>query len=156
MEGVVEADMTRLTLVPLSFRTARAFISEHHRHHRPPQGMKFAIGARDETDALVGVVVVGRPVSRQLDDGFTAEVTRLCTLGGRNVCSFLYGAARRAAFAMGYRRVLTYILASESGTSLKASGYRFVRLAGGGSWSRAKRLREDKAPTEVKQLWEAA
>jgi len=118
--------------------------------------MKFAIGACDATGTLVGVVVVGRPVSRRLDDGVTAEVTRLCTLGGANVCSFLYGAARRAARAMGYQRVLTYILGSESGTSLKASGWKFVRLAGGGSWSRTGRPRHDKAPTEIKQLWEAA
>jgi hypothetical protein len=117
--------------------------------------MKFALAAEDEA-GIKGVVTVGRPVSRYLDDGSTAEVTRLCTLGGRNVCSFLYSAARRAALAMGYTRVITYILVSESGASLKASGWRFVRTTKGGSWSRPSRPREDKHPVEAKQLWEAA
>lgn len=140
--------------IPLSFREARAYIDAHHRHHKPPQGMKFAIGAK-KGDEFVGVVIVGRPVARMLDDGATAEVTRLCTNGQRNACSFLYSAARRAAFEMGYLRIITYILASETGLSLKAAGWRFVRVAGGGSWSRPSRIRTDKAPLEEKQLWEA-
>lgn len=139
---------------PLSFKEACQYIAATHRHHKPPQGMKFAIGAEKEGQ-LIGVVVVGRPVSRMLDDGFTAEVTRLCTNGMRNACSFLYSAARRAALAMGYKRVITYILESESGHSLKAAGWRFIRPAGGGSWSRTDRARLDKAPLEPKQLWEA-
>jgi hypothetical protein len=138
---------------PISFREACAWIAEHHRHHKPPQGMKFAIAA-EKNGERVGVVIVGRPVSRMLDDGETAEVTRLCSNGARNVCSFLYSAARRAALAMGFTRVITYILESETGQSLKAAGWKFVRMAGGGSWSRPSRGREDKAPLEGKQLWE--
>ncbi len=140
--------------VPLSLKKASEFIAKHHRHHKPPQGYKFAVGA-EVNGEIVGVVVVGRPVARMLDDGLTAEVTRLCTTGIKNACSFLYAAARRTAIAMGFRKIITYILGSEPGTSLKASGWKFVRMAGGGSWSRPSRGRTDKAPLEQKQLWEA-
>lgn len=141
--------------VPLTFSQAKAYIAAHHRHHKPPVGWKFGIGAMKDGE-LVGVAVVSRPIARMSDDGLTAEVTRLCTNGAKNVCSFLYAAVRRAALAMGYVRIITYILESEPGTSLKAAGWKFVRLAGGGSWSRPSRKREDKAPLERKQLWEAA
>ena len=90
-----------LTLIPLTLAQANEFVEKHHRHHRRVQGYKFSIGC-ESCGELVGVVIAGRPVSRHLDDGFTLEVTRLCTLGGRNVCSFLYAAAARAAKAMGY------------------------------------------------------
>ena len=140
--------------IPMGWREAVKFIEQEHRHHRAPQGWKFGIGV--EVDGrLCGVAMVGRPVARMLDDGRTAEVIRLATDGTRNACSFLYSACRRATQAMGYERVITYILQSEPGTSLKASGWQFVRLAGGGSWSRPSRKRNDKAPLETKQLWEA-
>lgn len=139
--------------IPLTFKQAAQFIRDFHRHHKPPVGWKFGIGA-EVNGELVGVAIASRPVSRMFDDGFTCEVTRLCTTGLKNVCSFLYSSVRRAALAMGYTRVITYILESESGTSLKASGWKFVRMAGGGSWSRKTRAREDKAPLERKQLWE--
>ena len=139
--------------VPIGWREAKAFVEATHRHHFSPQGWNFGIGA-EKNGQLVGVVMVGRPVARMLDDGFTAEVIRLATDGTRNACSFLYSAARRAALAMGFKRLITYILASEPGTSLKAAGWRFVRMAGGGSWSRPSRRRVDKAPTDEKQLWE--
>lgn len=139
---------------PITFREACAWIAEHHRHHKPPQGMKLAIAA-EKNGIRIGVVILGRPVARMMDDKRTAEVTRLCTDGTRNACSFLYSAARRAALAMGYDKVITYILASETGASLRASGWKFIRMAGGGSWSRPSRGRSDKAPLEEKQLWEA-
>ena len=137
---------------PLTFKEACEFIDKHHRHHKRPVGWKFGVGAIKNGE-LVGVAIASRPVSRMLDDGFTCEVTRLCTDGTRNVCSFLYASIRRAAKALGYERVITYILESESGSSLKAAGWTFERIAGGGSWSRLSREREDKAPLEKKQLW---
>lgn len=139
---------------PITLKAASDFITKEHRHHKPPQGWKFGIAA-EHLGKIVGVVIVGRPVSRMLDDGLTAEVTRLATDGTKNACSFLYGTARKAAGIMGYDKIITYILASESGTSLRASGWRFVRMAGGGSWSRPSRGRQDKAPLEEKQLYEA-
>lgn len=96
-----------LGLAPLDLDEANAFVTEHHRHHKPVVGHKFSLGAV-LTDKIVGVVIVGRPVSRIRDDGATLEVTRLCTDGTRNACSFLYGAAARACFALGYTRIGTY------------------------------------------------
>lgn len=142
-----------LVLQPISQREANAFIRMHHRHHRPPQGYKYAIACNDG-EKVVGVITVGRPVARMLDDGITAEVTRCCTDGTRNACSFLYGAAWRAAKAMGYKKMITYVLASESGGSLVSSGWKKVGSAGGGSWSRASRIRVDTHPTTAKTLWQ--
>ncbi|WP_374758915.1 XF1762 family protein, partial [Pseudomonas aeruginosa] len=83
--------------------------SEHHRHHRSVQGAKFAIAvALPGSDGICGVAIVGRPVARHLDDGWTLEVTRLCTNGAPNACSKLYGAAWKAAKALGYTRLITY------------------------------------------------
>lgn len=143
-----------LIAVPLDLDEANAFVARHHRHHRPVTGHKFSIGAA-LADKIVGVVIVGRPVSRHRDDGVTLEVTRLCTDGTKNACSFLYGAAARAAFALGFRRIGTYILASEPGTSLKAAGWRVIGERGGKSWSRDSRPRVDRHPLQGKLLYEA-
>jgi len=104
---------------------------------------------------VVGVVTVGRPVARGFDNGWTLEVTRNCTDGTKNAASMLYGAAARAAKALGYKRLITYTLISEKGTSLKASGWREIWKTQGGSWDTPTRPRVDKAPTEQKMLWEA-
>lgn len=144
-----------LAAVPMFRDEAVAFIQQHHRHHGRPQGYLFAIGVADG-GAVVGVAVVGRPVSRMLADGWTAEVIRVCTDGTRNACSFLYGACWRAAKALGYRRLVTYTLPEEGGASLRASGWRLVGEAGGGSWSRDARPRVDKHPTQRKLRWEAS
>lgn len=133
---------------------ANQFVRQHHRHHKPVVGHKFSLGAVLD-GVLVGVVIVGRPVSRMRDDGKTLEVTRLATDGTRNACSFLYGAAARAAFALGYQKIGTYILKSEDGASLRASGWRLIGERGGGSWKRANRPgRADDHPLEPKQLFE--
>lgn len=142
-----------MEVVPMTLGEAYAFIREHHRHHKPPQGALFAIGAA-EGPSVVGVVVVGRPVARMLADGWTVEVTRLATDGSRNACSMLYRAAWRAARAMGYRRLVTYTLPAEGGSSLRAAGFRLIGEAGGGSWSRNSRPRVDTHPTEIKLRWE--
>lgn len=142
-----------LQLVPLDFEVAADFVARLHRHHTPPVGHKFSLGAM-EGDDLVGVAIVGRPVSRMRDDGMTLEVTRLTTDGTRNACSFLYGAAARATFALGYQRIGTYILQSEAGTSLKAAGWKLIGERGGGSWSVPSRPRIDKHPLQTKLLYE--
>jgi len=144
--------MPALELAPVSIRAARRWINTHHRHHRAPQGAKFAIAA--ELDGhLVGVVLVGRPVSRHLDDGRTAEVTRLATDGTPNACSLLYGAAWRAARAMGYRRIITYTLESEPGTSLRAAGWRLTGHTDGRGWDHGRRHRSDTHPLGPKARW---
>lgn len=142
-----------LRAIPIGLDEANVFVSRHHRHHAPVVGHKFSIGCADESE-IVGVVIVGRPVSRHRDDGVTLEVTRLCTDGTRNACSFLYGAAARAGFALGYRRIGTYILKSEPGTTLLASGWRLIGERGGGSWSVPSRPRVDLHPLEPKLLFE--
>ncbi len=144
----------KLCAIPLELAEANAFVAEHHRHHRPVVGHKFSIGAT-QGDKVVGVCIVGRPVARMRDDGLTLEVTRLCTDGTRNACSFLYGAAARAAFALGYKRIGTYILASESGASVTAANWRRIGERGGGSWSVPSRPRIDKHPLQAKILFEA-
>jgi hypothetical protein len=143
-----------LRAVPMTRDKAMTFIAKHHRHHGRPPGYLFCIGA-EEGGQLVGVAVVGRPVARMLQDGKTAEVIRMCTDGTKNACSFLYGAAWRAAREMGYQRLVTYTLPSEGGTSMRATGWEPVDTsAGGGSWSRESRPREDKHPLEAKVRWE--
>ena len=143
-----------LELQPIDYDEACEFIRQHHRHHLPPQGWKFGIAVNDGVK-VVGVITIGNPVARMLMDGYTLEVTRCCTDGTRNAPSMLYGAAKRAVFAMGYKRLITYTLQSEPGTSLIAAGWREIGVAGGGSWSRINRPRIDTAPIEQKRLWEA-
>lgn len=142
-----------LVLMPITLREAAAFIEEHHRHHEPPRGCVFCVGVADG-DRVVGVAVIGRPVSRMLQDGWTAEVTRVATDGTRNACSALYGAAWRAARALGYRKLVTYTLPEEGGASLRGAGWKVIGEAGGGSWSRATRPRVDTHPTQAKLRWE--
>lgn len=144
-----------LALQPITYREACEFIRVHHRHHKPPQGWLFGVAVNDG-QKVVGVATIGRPVFRMFDNGWTAEVTRLCTDGTPHVASKLYAASRRAAFALGYRRLVTYTLASESGISIRAAGWKEVGRAGGGKWGRLSRPRVDEHPTEQKTLWEAA
>ena len=145
--------MVKLSAIPLSLLEANTFVQKHHRHHGAVVGHKYSIGAV-LGDEVVGVVIVGRPVSRRRDDGMTLEVTRLCSDGSRNVCSFLYGRAAKAAIALGYHRIGTYILASESGISLRAANWRLIGTSPGGSWSTKSRPRIDTHPLEPKLLFE--
>lgn len=141
----------KLIIKPITFKQACAFISQHHRHHKPTIGCKFCIGCFDG-EMMVGCAVCGRPVSRHLDDGLTCEINRLCTDGTRNACSVLYGACCRVARAMGYKKVVTYILESESGASLKASNFVCEGKAGGVKWTGA-RDKGQSIPHEMKTRW---
>jgi hypothetical protein len=145
-----------LELQPITFAEAAEYIRQHHRHHLPQHGWKFGVAVNDG-EAVVGVITVGRPVARHYDDGWTLEVTRCCTDGTSNACSMLYGAAWRAAKALGYKRLITYTLASESGGSLRASGWRelYTTKDRPNGWNMPGRPREVKAPTAPKTLWEA-
>jgi hypothetical protein len=144
--------MSKIQAVPLELKEANDFVRRYHRHHAPVIRDKYRIGA--ELDGkLVGVVQVARPVARMLCDGKTLEVVRLCTDGTKNVCSFLYSAAARIAREMGYTKIITYILASESGDSLRACGWELEASVKGQSWSREARPRKCTAPTCNKQRW---
>lgn len=142
-----------LSIVPISQKEAFLFVKQLHRHHKPPVGSVFQLAVAKD-DAIVGVVTVGRPVARRLDDGWTLEVNRCCTDGTKNACSMLYGAAWRAAKALGYKKVVTYTLPVEGGGSLRGAGWTLIGKAGGGSWSSEGRPRVDLHPTQVKFRWE--
>jgi hypothetical protein len=144
-----------LEIVPITLREATAYVSEHHRHHKPPQGALFAVACSNGI-AICGVAIIGKPVARMSNDGYTVEVTRCCTDGTRNACSMLYRAGWRAARAMGYRRAITYTLAEEGGASLRGAGFKCIGEAGGGSWSRPSRPRVDTHPMQAKLRWEIA
>lgn len=144
-----------LRLTPIPLMEAFEFVRLHHRHHPPPVGGLFSV-AVSEGDEVRGVAVVGRPVGRHDQDGYTAEVTRVCTLGDDNACSMLYGACWRAAKALGYQRLITFTLQSESGASLRGAGWQLIGERAGRSWNVPGRPRVDKHPTLPKFRWEAA
>lgn len=141
-------------IVPVELDEANAFVAEHHRHHKEVQGHKFSLGL--SVNGTIGaVIIVGRPVSRMLDDGWTLEATRCCSNGSQPYsCSCLYAAAWRAARALGYRRLITYTLETERGVSLTAAGFKCIGKTSGGSWDRVCRPRIDKHPTQRKMRWE--
>ncbi len=143
-----------LDIQPITYKEACEFIRRHHSHHLPPQGWKFGIAINDG-EKVVGVVTVGRPVARHLDNGYTLEVTRCCTDGTPHVASKLYASAWRAVRALGYKKLITYTIIEEKGTSLKAAGWKIVGQRGGGTWNRKDRPRIDKHPIGDKVLWEA-
>ena len=142
-----------LSLCPIDREEARAFIKAHHRHLEMGPSWKFGVAVHDGEE-IVGVIVVGRPVARHEDDGRTLEVTRCCVLEGRkNASSMLYGAARRAAWALGYRRLVTLTLQSESGASMRASGFRLIGERPDRNWNSPGRPRVE-INTGPKFKWE--
>lgn len=143
-----------IELIPIDFKTAKEFINNHHRHHVSPIGWKVGVGIWDGIK-LRGVLTLGRPVARKLDDGWTLEVNRCCTDGVKNGCSMLYGAACRVAKALGYKRLITYTLKDETGVSLLAAGWKSLYDTPGRTWSCKSRPRINKHPIEQKTLWEA-
>ncbi len=151
----------KLQLVPITLREANDFVEQHHRHNgrTSRNGGKFAIGCGTE-DGLCGIAIVGRPLARKLDDGYTAEVLRVCVTpeSAKNAPSMLYGAAWRAWRAMGGGRMVTYTLQTETGASLRGAGWRIVaECKGHKGWSSANRIR-DWQPIygQQKFRWEAA
>lgn len=157
LQPVRDAEAEHLRLIPITLAEANAFVALHHRHHDPVPGAKFCVACGD-MHAIRAVAIVGRPVARMLDDGWTLEVNRLCSDGARNACSMLYSAAWRAAKAIGYQRLVTYTLPEEGGASLRAAGWRLVGQRGGGTWNRpgCARPRVDTHPLQKKLFWEAA
>lgn len=140
-----------MKIIPITLKAANEYVARYHRHHKPTVGCKFCIGC-EESGQLVGVAICGRPVSRHLDNGATLEINRLCTNGTRNACSKLYGACARIAREMGYSKVITYILSSEDGASLKASNFVCEGEAGGEIWT-GSRKRDNGVPQEKKQRY---
>ncbi len=146
-----------LIITPINLDEANAFVEAHHRHHAPVPGAKFCVAVSDDGGVVHGVAIVGRPVARHSDDGWTLEVNRVCTDGTKNACSMLYGACRRVGFGLGYLRIITYTLPEEGGASLRASGWRLLGERGGGNWNKPGRPRIDTSHLlrGQKLLWEA-
>lgn len=156
-----------LHIEPISIRKANDYVESNHRHHGIKKGCRFAIGCFDEERVLHGVAICSNPVARNADDGLTLEVSRLCTDGTHNACSILYGACARIAKEMGFRKIQTYILESETGISLKAFGWSCEGKAGAPNWmvNASERTKErnsfeqmtffakKKPPDEMKQRW---
>lgn len=147
-----------LTIQPTTMKAANAFIAEHHRHNKPVQGCRFALSAKHDGQT-VGVIIVGRPVARLMDDGMTAEVTRCCTISEapKGTNSFLYGKAKRAWSVMGGERLITYTLQSESGASLRGAGWEPKAKTSKVSWDRpntARRRSKQAVYSEAKIRWE--
>ena len=137
--------MNELIIRPISLKDANNYVEANHRHHRKATGHKFSLAVYDKENNLHGVAIVGRPLSRMLDDGKTLEVLRLCTDGTYNACSILYARSARIAKDMGYSKIITYILEEENGTSLKASGWVMeADNVGGGSWENCSRRVDDR------------
>lgn len=147
-----------LTVAPITQRAAKAFVASMHRHLPPPVGDVIRVAIVDDTGAIRCVAMAGRPVARGLDDGLTLEVTRVASDGAPNACSMAYGALRRAAVALGYRRVVTYSLPDEGGASLRASGWRLDADVRGREWTCASRPRQPSLLNVDKWrwVWEAA
>jgi len=155
-----------LRITPMDRDGANAYVRQHHRHSKSVVGYKFAVAVAKPSPfnqpnnfqfwETCGVAIAGRPVARALDDGMTLEILRVCTDGARNACSKLYAACCRAARALGYRRAITYTLASEIGTSLRAAGFRPVAEVADRQWDCPSRPRQERDLVGGKVRWERA
>ena len=140
-------------IIPISLKLANEFVEKHHRHNRRVQGHKWSLGLYKNGE-LIGVGIVGRPVARLLDDGLTLEILRVCTTGEKNANSMLYGRIAYIARLMGYKRIITYTLKKENGSSLRAVGAIPEAIVKRGSWDRPNRKRkEQKVYWEKKIRW---
>lgn len=149
-----------LIAVPVGLKEAQEFVANFHRHNSAPVGYLFAVGASDG-ERLVGVATVGRPVARALDNGCTAEVTRCCVVDDapKGSCSFLYAKCWQAAKALGWQKLVTYTLQSESGASLRGAGWTVVaevRPRDPGNWQNRPGREWQPVVGQAKFRWEAA
>jgi hypothetical protein len=142
--------------VPIKQKAAKKFIEHHHRHHKKASHgdiFRIAIAKVSDPKTIIGVAQVGRPVARALQDDYTVEVTRLCiNVDHKNACSFVYSRAARIARELGYKRIYTYILHIEEGTSLKASGWTIDGQTIGRSWSCKSRPRQSGLFPEIDKV----
>jgi len=147
--------VSRLRVVPVELREANALVDRLHRHHRHVQGHRFSVGVELDGE-LVGAAIIGRPVARNTPPKEVLEVTRLVTDGTPHACSLLYAAAARAGKALGYRRIQTFILENEPGTSLRAAGWSFDGTTPGLPWKHTNPpgpRRQDAKTLGPKQRW---
>ena len=142
-----------MIIQPISLAAANSMVVQWHRHSGQVRGHRFSLGLFDELGPLLGVVIVGRPVSRVLDNGSTVEITRLTTDGTRNACSMLYAAACHEARRRGFSLCVTYTLATETGASLRAAGFTHVADVTPRQWDAPSRPRSRRTPVP-RHRWE--
>jgi len=145
-----------LKIVPLELKELNVLVETYHRHHKKVQGHRFSLGVIDaKTENLVGGCSVGRPVARKVNPKEVLEVTRLVINGHKNACSILYAAAARIGREMGYKKIQTYILETESGHNLSVSGWELeAENIGGGQWKHTDgKPRRTDQPICKKQRW---
>ena len=141
-----------LRIVPMDLARAQSFVRDHHRHHKPPSRHKFSLAVASGVK-IVGVAIVGRPVARWRDIEYRLEVTRVCTDGHKNACSILYAACARAARALSYGVIGTYIRSDEPGVSLRAAGWERGHNTDAKSWDCPNRPREDQTELVPRVYW---
>lgn len=145
--------MSGLRVVQITKDEANVWVERFHRHSLPVTQHKFSIAAVADGE-IVGVAIIERPKARGLQDGWTLEVTRVCTIGHRNACSFLYGAAWRLIRDLGYLRAVTYTKASEEASSVRAAGWVAEGTTKGRKWTTPSRPREDRHEISDRVRWE--
>ena len=141
-----------LNIRPIHLKDANEYVKTFHRHNLPTVGGKFVLSVYDN-DRLCGVAICGRPTARNADNGTTLEIYRNCTDGTKNACSKLYGACVRIAKEMGYTKVITYILESENGASVKASNFVCEGKAGLKKQTGQRQQKYTVAPSEYKMRY---
>ena len=141
-----------MRIIPLELSEANELVARWHRHHKPAQGHRFSIGAVTDDGELVGAAIVGRPVARRTDYKKVLEVTRLVTNGHKNACSILYAAAARVAREMGYEKIQTFVLDTETGASCAAAGWICEAVGVGGlGWQSRDGRKTDQPVTPKKR-----
>ncbi len=151
-------------IVPVDQDRAKAFVSLHHRHCEAPVGWRFGAAVRNGPswldEDLLGVIMVGRPVARMIDKSTVVEVNRLCLRDAGdlawNAASQLYGWAARQAVKRGFKKIITYTRADESGTSLKAAGWVIEARVKGRHWDTRSRPRDRRHEPIDKLRWTPA
>lgn len=127
-------------IIPLTLAQANSFAAKQRENYRPFRGRRFAIGcAMDEK--LVGIVILGKPVDEALDDGLTLAVNYIHATGGRTAYGMLYGAAARAAKALGYCRIIAFLPENISSSGLRAAGWKCAGPVESGKPQAPKKLR---------------
>lgn len=145
-----------LQIVPISIKQANEYVAKWHRHNSPVRIARFALAVQGEDGNIHAVGIVGLPLARALMDGYIVEILRVASDGTRNTCSMLYGNCRKAAFALGFNRVITYNLHTESGASLKAAGFQLVcTTAGGKTWQNRPGRKHQQVVFSEKNRWES-
>lgn len=145
-----------LNLSPITIGDARKYVEREHSHHHAPLSALCAVSVVDGGGLIVCVSMLGRPVSRELQAQGCVEVHRVASDGtAPHAASMAIGAIARAAIALGWRRLVSYTLLGEAGTSYRAAGWCPVSVSRDGrEWSCVSRERGAVGQPGAKVRWE--